>query len=137
MDNNKVLNELVKNVKDNVKARGGYIRQEEIAAKLGIGRSYLSNLLHGKQSVTSQFISHFRQVFKEYLPDTDAVTRDDLTIINTTLGVIMRALAKMQRKIPTGEDAASYLAGLKLEIELLSVEKKVSEIALKRSLEEL
>jgi transcriptional regulator with XRE-family HTH domain len=123
MNNNQVLSELVKSVKSFVKESGGKLTQEQMADKLGIGRSYLSRLVRGHETVSNQFIALFKETFKSYLPDLNSVTRDDIEILHASQEVILRTLAKLQKHLPGGTDPAKFYNSMKEEIKIASIER--------------
>jgi transcriptional regulator with XRE-family HTH domain len=61
------LKTLVELVKRNAKRKGEKITQEMIAQKFGVSRTYLSDMLSGRESVSNKTIVLFKEALKDYL----------------------------------------------------------------------
>ena len=72
MELKKELKDLVKLVKDQAKANGEMLRHEDIANRLGVSRTYFSDLLGANAEVTEKHVALFKEKFKQEL---NAVTR--------------------------------------------------------------
>ena len=64
MDSKKELQQLVKIVKAHARAGGNALKNEEIAKKMGVTRTYLSDLLGVNGHVTEKHVIIFKEKFK-------------------------------------------------------------------------
>jgi len=67
MDFKKQLQDLVKSVKNASKQNGVTLRNEDIAKRLGVSRTYMSDLLGSNADVTEKNIALFKERFRDEL----------------------------------------------------------------------
>lgn len=65
MDFKTELQSLVKLVKDNAKKNGAPVKNEEIAKRMGVSRTYFSDLLGANAEVTEKHVALFKEKFKQ------------------------------------------------------------------------